>query len=219
MKYSLSMFFLILLAACNNNKPEKKYLEYEESLLGDTDSLYIIRCLTYGLENLRDSPQNDQVRLSIATPAGEADTTQILILKETIYGWEASFNKYLLGTLSNYKPTIIYKSFTIKEPGSGWDSILKEMKHTGIYTLSDKNRKQSDAVSCTEALRIEIVKDGKYSSYDFYNWIAIEDKTQIRKIEKFIELCRQAFGFDLLKLNLDKIKTTEDCRIDTLGNS
>lgn len=217
MKYSLLILGLIVLFACNSNKPEKKYKEYEESQITDTDSLYILRCQAFEMENLRDSAQGNQIRLSISTPSGEIDTTQMLVLKETIYGWEASFNKYLLGTLSNYKPAIIYRSSTIKEPKNGWNNFLKEMNRTGIYTLSDKNKKQSNAYSCIEALRIEIVKDGKYKSCDFFNWIAIEDKTQIRKIEKFIELCRLAFGFDLLKLNLDKIKTTKDCKIDTLS--
>jgi hypothetical protein len=166
---------------------------------------------------MRDSAKENQIRIFMGLPIPDKDTTYILMLKETIHGWEASFNKYVFGYLKNGKEIFTFKNETKRDPDIPWKNLLQEIKKTDIYSLSTKKRSQSAAYACGEFVKVEIVEKGRYRNFDFYDWTAIVDKTQLRKIEKLIELCRAHFGFSLLKLNLDKIKLTDDCEVDTLS--
>lgn len=214
------LLWIISVLGCNskvNDELEGKYLEYHENPIEDFDSMYIMRCQNYGIDNMRDSAKENQIRVLMGLPIPEKDTTYILMLKETIYGWEAAFNKYVFGELKNGKQIFTYKSETKREPDISWKDLLKEIKETGIYSISTKNKKQSAAFACGEFVKVEIVDKGRYGSFDFYDWTAIKDKTQLYKIEKLVELCRTHFGFSLLKLNIGKIKLTENCEVDTLS--
>lgn len=148
------------------------------------------------------------MRLFISQPTGDVDTAQIITLAETDFGWETSVKNFMFGTPVDKRTTSVNTNATSEKPSVSWESFFKKLEATGVYTLGSAVVKSSDSLYGTETIRLEIVKDGKYSNYSIVNWNAVQDKSQLVKIEKLIQLFQDGFGFELHPLHSNSTTNT-----------
>ncbi|GEM_PF-2706709 len=202
---------LAVLSACNNNKKSndnKQYLQKLSKEKEEAAAFYATKYQAYKLDDLRDSLKKYQLRLFISQPTGDVDTAQIITLAETDFGWETSVKNFMFGTPVDKRTTSVNTNATSEKPSVSWESFFKKLEATGVYTLGSAVVKSSDSLYGTETIRLEIVKDGKYSNYSIVNWNAVQDKSQLVKIEKLIQLFQDGFGFELHPLHSNSTTNT-----------